>query len=94
MLEVTAAQYVDPFCIRIRFNDGDEGVVDLGDALWGPKAAIPPGKTSFPPPSAAEGGGWGRESRRGSVSGPMVCRFPRAWYDAHKSGPRWLCCGL
>ena len=36
MLEVTAAQYVDQFRIRIRFNNGDEGVVDLADALWGP----------------------------------------------------------
>ena len=36
MLEVTAAQYVHQFRIRIRFNNGDEGVVDLADALWGP----------------------------------------------------------
>jgi hypothetical protein len=36
MLEVATAQYVDQFRIRIRFNNGDEGVVDLADALWGP----------------------------------------------------------
>jgi hypothetical protein len=36
MLEVTAAQYIEQFRIRVRFNNGDEGVVDLADALWGP----------------------------------------------------------
>jgi hypothetical protein len=36
MLEVAAAQYLDGHRIRIRFNDGAEGVVDLTDALWGP----------------------------------------------------------
>jgi hypothetical protein len=36
MLEVTAAQYIDGYRIKIQFNDGAEGVVDLGDALWGP----------------------------------------------------------
>lgn len=36
MLEVTSADYIDEFRIRIRFNNGDEGVVDLADALWGP----------------------------------------------------------
>ncbi|MDA1051029.1 MAG: DUF2442 domain-containing protein [Planctomycetota bacterium] len=36
MLEVTAAHYVDQFRIRVRFNSGEEGVVDLADTLWGP----------------------------------------------------------
>ena len=36
MLEVTSAQYLDGYRIRVRFNDGREGDVDLGDALWGP----------------------------------------------------------
>jgi hypothetical protein len=36
MLEVTSAQYVGQFRIQIRFNNGDEGIVDLADALWGP----------------------------------------------------------
>ena len=36
MLEVTAADYVDQFRIRIRFNNGEQGVVDLVDSLWGP----------------------------------------------------------
>lgn len=36
MLEVAEAQYVDQFRIQIRFNNGDEGVVDLADTLWGP----------------------------------------------------------
>lgn len=36
MLEVTAASYVDQFRIRIRFSNGNEGIVVLADALWGP----------------------------------------------------------
>ena len=36
MLEVAAAQYLDGYRIKLRFNDGAEGVVDLADALWGP----------------------------------------------------------
>jgi hypothetical protein len=36
MLEVKTADYVDGFRIRIQFNNGEQGVVDLSDALWGP----------------------------------------------------------
>jgi hypothetical protein len=36
MLEVTSAEYVDGYRIRVRFNDGQEGVVDLSSTLWGP----------------------------------------------------------
>ncbi len=36
MLEITAAQYLDGYRIKVQFNDGAEGVVDLADALWGP----------------------------------------------------------
>ncbi len=36
MLEVTTAEYVDEFRIRVRFSNGEEGVVDLADSLWGP----------------------------------------------------------
>lgn len=36
MLEVTAAQYLDGYRIRVRFNIGDEGDVELTDVLWGP----------------------------------------------------------
>jgi hypothetical protein len=36
MLEVTSAKYLDGYRIRVQFNDGQEGDVDLGDALWGP----------------------------------------------------------
>ena len=36
MLEVTAAHYIDQFRIRVRFNNGEEGVVDLAGTLWGP----------------------------------------------------------
>ena len=35
-MEVTAAHYIDQFRVQIRFNNGEEGVVDLADALWGP----------------------------------------------------------
>lgn len=36
MLEVKAADCVDRFRIRIRFSNGEQGVVDLADAFWGP----------------------------------------------------------
>ncbi len=36
MLEVTMAQYVGGYRIRLRFNNCREGIVDLTDVLWGP----------------------------------------------------------
>jgi predicted nucleotide-binding protein (sugar kinase/HSP70/actin superfamily) len=36
MLEVTTAEYVDGYRICLRFNNGEAGVVDLKDCLWGP----------------------------------------------------------
>ena len=36
MLEVTAAEYLDGYRLRVCFSNGEEGVVDLSDALWGP----------------------------------------------------------
>ena len=36
MLEVVAAEYVSGYKIRVEFNTGVSGEVDLGDALWGP----------------------------------------------------------
>ena len=36
MLEVTTAQYVGGYRIRVRFNNGQEGIVDLTEVLWGP----------------------------------------------------------
>jgi hypothetical protein len=36
MLEVTAAEYLDEYRIRIAFSNGKQGTVDLSDALWGP----------------------------------------------------------
>ncbi len=36
MLHVTQAEYKGGFCIRLRFSNGAEGVVDLKDSLWGP----------------------------------------------------------
>jgi hypothetical protein len=36
MLEVVNAKYVADYKIRIRFNTGEEGIVDLSEALWGP----------------------------------------------------------
>jgi Protein of unknown function (DUF2442) len=36
MLEVTRAEYRDGYRIGIEFNNGEAGVVDLADALWGP----------------------------------------------------------
>ncbi len=35
MLEVVSAEYVAEYRIRVCFNTGEEGVVDLRDALWG-----------------------------------------------------------
>ena len=36
MLEVVNAEYVADHKVRIRFNNGEEGIVDLSEALWGP----------------------------------------------------------
>ena len=36
MLEVTSAEYVDGYRIRVSFSTGQSGIVDLEDALWGP----------------------------------------------------------
>lgn len=36
MFEVIAAEYVDGYRISEWFNNGEGGVVDLADALWGP----------------------------------------------------------
>lgn len=36
MLEVTDAKYVKGYKIHVRFNNGEAGVVDLKDYLWGP----------------------------------------------------------
>ena len=36
MLAVTSAEYVGGYRIRIAFNTGERGVVDLREALWGP----------------------------------------------------------
>lgn len=36
MLEVTTAEYLGGHRLRLRFSNGDEGIVDLSDALWGP----------------------------------------------------------
>ncbi|GAB4343468.1 MAG: DUF2442 domain-containing protein [Candidatus Abyssubacteria bacterium] len=36
MLEVTNAEYVEGYTIRVCFNTGECGTVDLKDALWGP----------------------------------------------------------
>ena len=36
MLEVTTAQYIAGYRIRVRFNNGREGIVDLTEVLWGP----------------------------------------------------------
>ena len=36
MLEVTSAEYVEGYKIRVGFNNGETGVVDLKDCLWGP----------------------------------------------------------
>ena len=36
MLEVTSAEYVEGYKIRVSFNTGQSGIVDLKDDLWGP----------------------------------------------------------
>ena len=36
MSEVTKAEYVEGYRIRVSFSTGETGVVDLKDALWGP----------------------------------------------------------
>lgn len=36
MLEVTSAEYVEGYKIRVCFNTGQSGIVDLKGALWGP----------------------------------------------------------
>jgi len=36
MLEVVRAEYVADYRVRVRFNTGEEGIVDLREALWGP----------------------------------------------------------
>ncbi len=36
MLEVVEAKYQGDFRIWLAFNDGESGVVDLSDTLWGP----------------------------------------------------------
>ena len=36
MLEITNAVYQDSYRIYLEFNNGDNGIVDLEDSLWGP----------------------------------------------------------
>ena len=36
MLEVVSARHIADYTIEVWFNDGNGGVVDLKDALWGP----------------------------------------------------------
>jgi hypothetical protein len=36
MLHVTQAEYLEGYKIRISFDNGEAGEVDLFDALWGP----------------------------------------------------------
>lgn len=36
MLEVIEARYVKDYMIHVRFNNGEAGMVDLKDYLWGP----------------------------------------------------------
>ena len=36
MLEVTHAHHVDGYKVRLVFNNGETGIVDLDAALWGP----------------------------------------------------------
>ena len=33
--KIVSAEYVEGFCIRIRFEDGREAEVDFKDELWG-----------------------------------------------------------
>ncbi len=35
MIEVTNAQYYKDYKIRLEFNDGNSGIADLADDLWG-----------------------------------------------------------
>jgi hypothetical protein len=35
MLEIVRADYVADYRVRVRFNAGEEGIVDLREALWG-----------------------------------------------------------
>ena len=35
-LTVVQAQYVDGYRLRLDFDNGERGVVDLADTLWGP----------------------------------------------------------
>ena len=36
MLRVISAEYVDGYRIRVGFDTGETGIVDLADVLWGP----------------------------------------------------------
>jgi hypothetical protein len=36
VLELAGAEYIQKYQIRVSFNDGHSGIVDLEDALWGP----------------------------------------------------------
>ena len=36
MLQVTTAEYIHGHCIRVCFSNGEQGAVNLTDALWGP----------------------------------------------------------
>ena len=36
MLEILEAEYVEGYTIRVRFNNGEGGLVDLTEAIWGP----------------------------------------------------------
>ncbi len=36
MLEVVSARHVANYAIEVRFNNGQGGIVDLKDVLWGP----------------------------------------------------------
>jgi Protein of unknown function (DUF2442) len=38
MVAVTQVEPLEPYRLRLRFDDGSERVVDLSDALWGPMA--------------------------------------------------------
>ncbi len=35
-LEIVNAEYLEDYKIRVHLNTGEEGIVDLRDALWGP----------------------------------------------------------
>ena len=36
MIELTAAEYVANYKIRLCFNNGESGIVDLKNSIWGP----------------------------------------------------------